>query len=137
MQPRAKTRAGPGQEHPTGRPEYPTEREAASVAARPAAQRRQKNAALTGSEASFPILGLIRSHDPVLSTAWELHGRLVVYKWKQMLWGLRAKKAQGREWRRNCRWQATMFGRELAALWGAFGAATKYVRSDKGPPLFR
>ena len=125
------------EEHPTGRPEYPTEREARKVASRPAAPKRQAYAALTGSEAPFPILGLLRSHDPVLSTAWELHGRLVVFKWKQLLWGLRARRALGKTWRRNCRWNANMFARELASLWGVFGAATRYVRADKGPPLFK
>ena len=124
-------------EHATGRPEYPTEREARSVAAKPAALKKKAHAALTGSEAPFPILGFLRSHDPVLNTAWELHGRMVVFKWKQLLWGLRACRAMGKTWQRNCRWNANMFARELAALWGVFGAATQYVRTDKGPPMFK
>ena len=107
------------------------------MAVKPPAPRRTTHAALTGSEAPFPILGLLRSHDPVLSTAWELHGRLVVFKWKQLLWGLRARRALGKAWRRNCRWNANMFARELASLWGVFGAVTQYVKTEKGRPMFK
>ena len=66
---------------------------------------------------------MMRSHDVVCNMAWELHGRLVTFKWKQLLWGLRAMAAFRGKWRRNCRWFAMMFGREVAALYGTMGAA--------------
>ena len=49
-----------------------------------------KAAALTGEDTPFPIFGVLRSHDVICNVAWELHGRLIVFKWKQMTWGLRA-----------------------------------------------
>ena len=67
---------------------------------------RSETAALTGSLAPFSTLSCRRSHDPVLSSAWELHGRLVTYKWKQLLWMMRAREAmweEGRRWRWNPR----------------------------------
>jgi hypothetical protein len=98
---------------------------------------RSETAALTGHLAPFSTLSCRRSHDPVLSAAWELHGRLVTFKWKQLLWMLRAREALGRRWRRNPRWLAVMFSREAASIYGHMGASVKYLRGLQGPALFK
>ena len=105
--------------------------------ARPA---RSEMAALTGQLAPFSTLSCRRSHDPVLSTAWELHGRLVTFKWKQFLWMARVREAvwqEGRRWRRNPRWLALMFSREAASIYGHMGASVKCLRGLQGPTLFQ
>ena len=121
----------------TSRPDYPTRREAAKIAAKPAAPRRAKVSALTGEDAPFPAFGFLRSHDVVLNTAWEIHGRLVVFKWKQLTWGLRMLWAHKGRWKRNPRWYASLFGREMAAIWGSTGAARQYLAGLHGPSLFK
>lgn len=76
----------------------------------------------------------------MLNMAWELHGRLVVHKWKQIVWMLRARAVFERsriEWRRHPRWLASMAGRELASIWGQTGAAAQYMNSKNGPPLMK
>ena len=93
--------------------------------------------ALTGEDAPFPVFGFLRSHDVVLNTAWEVHGRLVVFKWKQMTWGLRMLWAHKGRFKRNPRWYAGMFRREMAAIWGSTGAASQYLAGLHGPSLFR
>ena len=80
---------------PRGRPDYPTKEEAKKIARQVAADHRERNLQITGRESHFATLSLRRSHDPILSMAWELHGRLVVFKWKQFLWGLRVRRAVG------------------------------------------
>ena len=119
---------------------YPTEREAQRIAARPGASSRAQHARLTGAQAPFPLLGFRRSRDPVLNMAWELHARLVVHKWKQLVWMLRVRLVFERsriEWRRPPRWLSSMLAREVGSMWGQLGAARQYVASDKGPPLMR
>ena len=121
----------------SSRPEYPTQREAKEIAAKKAAPRRAKVSALTGEDAPFPVFGFLRSHDVVLNAAWEVHGRLVVFKWKQMTWGLRMLWAHKGRFKRNPRWYAGMFRREMAAIWGSTGAASQYLAGLHGPSLFR
>ena len=121
----------------TPRSDYPNRREAAKIAAEPAAPRKAKVSALTGEDAPFPVFGFLRSHDVVLNTAWEIHGRLVVFKWMQLTWGLRMLWAHKGKWKRNPRWYAGLFGREMAAIWGSTGAARQYLSGHHGPSLFR
>ena len=101
---------------------------------------RSETAALTGHLAPFSTLSCRRSHDPVLSAAWELHGRLVTFKWKQFLWMLRVYEGmwqEGRRWRRNPRWLALMFARETASIYGHLGASVKYLQGLQSPALFK
>ena len=107
------------------------------MAARRGGTRRQREAGLTGLEAPFSTLSLRRSADPVLSMAWELHGWMVTLKWKMLVWLARARAAQGRRFRRPCRWLAKMHGHEAARVWGHMGAAAQYLKGDQGPPLYR
>ena len=102
-----------------------------------AAPKRKQKAAVTGQLADFPTLGMLRSHDVVCNMAWELHGRLVTFKWKQFLWGLRALAALGLRWRRHPRWLSNMFATEVASIWGHLGAATQALRGRDGPAMFR
>lgn len=96
--------------------------------------------AITGLNAEFPTLGMTLSADPVLNMSWTIHGRLLVHKWKQMVWMLRARAAvtaEGRQYRRHPRWLAMMFAREVAALWGHLGGATRTLQGPRGPPLMK
>jgi hypothetical protein len=128
---------------PVTRPRGTTTRQApkakakAEPKAKAAPRPPSRTAALTGVDARFPILGFKRSMDAALNVAWELHARLVTFKWKVLLLGLRMRQAIGARWRRNTRWQAALLGRELAAIYGTMGAASQYVRGPKGPLLLR
>ena len=104
---------------------------------RPGEKKREQTAPTTGRTASFPTLGLVRSRDPTLSMAWELHARLVVHKWKVLLLMLRARSAVGKAWKRNCQWLAGLLATETASIWGHLGSATRVLRGPKGPPLFK
>ena len=69
-----------------------------------------------------------------------LHGRLIAHKWKQFCWMLRIKAAVERDrqiWRRNPRWLAGMFSKEVAAIWGHLGGATRVLSGVRGPPMMR
>ena len=119
---------------------FPTEREARNIAAKKGKNKAERSKAVTGEEANFPTLGLQRSADPVLNMALEVHGRMLVFKWKQLVWMLRARQAMdafNRTWRRPCRWLSIMLGRETAALWGHLGSTTRVLRGPQGPPIFR
>ena len=61
----------------------------------------------------------------------------MTYKWKQLLWMLRARESLGRRWRGNPRWLAVMFSREAASIYGHMGASVKYLRGFQGPALFK
>ena len=61
-------------------------------------------------------------------------------KWKQMVWMVRARFAletEGKRYRRHPRWLSMMFAREVAALWGHLGGATKTLQGPRGPPLMK
>ena len=97
---------------------------------------RDKCAALTGQDAPFSAFEFLRSDTLAINVAWEIHSRMVVFKWKQLTWGLRALWAHRGRWRRNPRWFANMFGREMASIWGNTGAARQYLSGQHGPVLF-
>jgi len=101
-----------------------------------AADRRSRTAKLTGDLAPFPTLGMLRSRDPALNMAWEMHARFVIFKWKTLLLMLRARRAM-RKWRRDPGWLARLHANETASLWGHLGAATRLLRGPKGPPLYQ
>ena len=96
--------------------------------------------AVTGLNAEFPTLGMTMSGDPVFNMSWVIHGRLIVRKWKQMVWMVRARFAletEGKRYRRHPRWLSMMFAREVAALWGHLGGAIKTLQGPRGPPLMK
>eukprot|EP00438_Fugacium_kawagutii_P036584 Skav211981 [mRNA] locus=scaffold1330:233097:236289:- [translate_table: standard] len=95
---------------------------------------------ITGELANFPTLGMTVSSDAVFNASWIIHGRLVTHKWKQLTWMLRIKEAfieNRMTWKRNPRWLALMFSREMAALWGHIGCCSRVLSGPKGPPLMR
>lgn len=110
--------------------------EPSKVVAEKPANRRSQQAVLTGSEANFSTLSLQRSHDPVLCIAWEIHGRPVTVKWKQMLVGLRVLHSTWGRMRRNPRWMSSVFAKEVASIYGHLGAAARYVRGQHRPSPF-
>ena len=90
--------------------------------------------------AEFPTLGMTLSGDAVFNMSWVIHGRLIVHKWKQLVWMVRARdalEAEGRRYKRHPRWLAMMFSRETAALWGHLGGAVKTLQGPRGPPLMK
>lgn len=94
-----------------------------------------KSFALSRVLGNFSTLSMRSSKDPVCSVAWEFHGRLVTFKWKQTLLQVRAWAAIGPRWRRNPRWLAAMSGKEMGSLWGILGAASHHLQGPKGPQL--
>ena len=61
---------------------------------------------------------------------------LTTFQWKKFVWLLRARAAFGREWKRNPRWLARMFGTELAFLWGHLGGARRAMDKPAAIQLF-
>lgn len=102
--------------------------------------KKEQTLAVTGLNAEFPTLGMTVSHDAVFNMSWIIHGRLIVHKWKQLVWMVRVKDAlaaDGRRFKRHPRWLALMFSREVAALWGHLGTTTKTLAGPRGPPLMK
>ena len=74
----------------------------------------------------FPTLELEHSLDVPFNVGRTLMSRMVTFKWKQLVWLLRARAAVQRPggppgaggWRRPHRWLATLLARELASIWG-------------------
>lgn len=100
----------------------------------------QQNAATTGANADFPILGMTLSHEPASHAILMFKSRLNVWKWKKFTWLVRAAVTYrhfGRPWKRNCRWLANMYGAEMAARWGHLGACVRQLRGTAGPPLMK
>ena len=115
---------------------YPTRREAKVMANRTP----NPDLAITGSKAVWGTLSFQRSHDPVMNQAYVMHARCVTHKWKQLCWMVRARDAfawSAKTWTRPVRWLANMHGREMSALWGHLGVASRELRGPKGPAMYR
>lgn len=112
------------------------------------AKRRQKAAvakskrdgqkALTGEMADFPSLSHVWSNEVAYNMVFSLASRMKVFLWKKLLWQLRVKKAvemtvgaQGARWKRNPRWLAKLLGKEVAAMWGHYGAMRQKLHNPE------
>ena len=84
------------------------------------------------------MFGGQRAADVVENCSLVLRTRLKVFQWKKLVWQVRARLAIShyRVWRKNPRWLALMFAKEMAALWGTVGSATQLLRGTVGPQLF-
>ena len=114
-------------------------RHAADVPSRPASTKVTRGKRLTGLEADFASLSLNRSSDVVENVKLTLRAHLTTFQWKKFVWMLRMRAAMEEEqmrWRRNPRWLAHMFGKELAWLWGHVGGARQQINMPKNIPLF-
>ena len=119
--------------------EVPTERMSANAAAKPGRTKRQQKLKITGQDSEYGI-HMTRSHDVTMNIAYTLHARVVSNKWKQFTWLLRHRRARAAEyqmWKRPFRWLAVQQGRDLGAIWGHVGVASKEIKGPRGPPLFR
>ena len=127
-----------GEATPQQAHEYPTEREAKNVAAKPAATKQKQSLQITGANAKFPTLGMTRSADPVFNMAYVIHARAVTFKWKMFLLMLRGREARAPgTWKRPVRWLALMHGSEVSALWGHLGVASRELKGPKGAPMYK
>lgn len=94
-----------------------------------------QNAALTGWAADYPSLSHFWSSEVALNMVHSMRSRMVIFLWKKLCWQLRVKEAvrqesQGRaKWRKNPRWLSEMLGREVAALYGHYGAMCQRLRA--------
>lgn len=92
--------------------------------------------ALTGIRADYPSLSNAWSEDPVINVMCSVQSRLRTFIWKKFVWLLRVRNAihiesKGKAaWRRNHRWLAMLFSKEIAALWGHFGAMRQKMVRD-------
>ncbi|OLP94025.1 hypothetical protein AK812_SmicGene23987 [Symbiodinium microadriaticum] len=93
----------------------------------------QQHRALTVEKADYPSLSHVWSAEVGLNLAAATRSRMVTFGWKRMLWQLRVKQAIEQEgtkrWKRNPRWLAMLFGKEVAALWGHFGAMRQKINN--------
>ena len=127
------SRPGLGPAHPP--------RQAAPVEGPPAGLSRGRCGLLN----HFPTLELKYSDDAPLNVGRALMARMVTFKWKQLVWLLRARVAVQRPggplgaggWRRPHRWVATLLARELASIWGHLGHAAQSMRGPRGPLAMR
>ena len=94
---------------------------------------------LTGLNADFATLSLNRSSDVVENTKLTLMAHLTTFQWKKFTWMLRAREAfylERMRWKRNPKWLANMYGKELAWIWGHIGNARRAITQPKNIPLF-
>ena len=117
------------------------------AAATKARGKTQRVKALTDLQADFPTLSNRYSEDLVINVALSLTCQLLTFKWKQLVWMLRIRRAVEMEmgdrsrWRRNPRWLMMMLGRQLASMWGHMGAARQLCNDPrlsammKGDPI--
>lgn len=95
---------------------------------REALQKKANKAALTGLEAPYPSLSTAWSEDIGFNILRSVQSRLLTFQWKKLVWLLRVRSAVHQEshgravWKRNPRWLDLLLAREVAALWGHFGA---------------
>jgi len=100
-----------------------------------AGNKRAQTAALTGWSADYPSLSHYWSGEVAINMVHSMKSRMVTFLWKKLCWQLRVKEAvrqesQGRaKWRKNPRWLSEMLGREVAALYGHFGAMRQRLRA--------
>lgn len=83
--------------------------------------------ALTGEQANYPTLSHVWSQEVAMNLVFSTASRMRVFLWKKLVWQLRVKDAvektaRGVKWKRNPRWLAMLFSKEVAALWGHFGS---------------
>ena len=60
-----------------------------------------------------------------MNVSWAMHQRMIVHKWKVISLMLRERLGHQQSqmtWRRNPWWLASLFGREMAAVWGHIGS---------------
>ena len=88
--------------------------------------KREAQKALTGEQADYPSLSHVWSQEVAMNMVFSMASRMRVFLWKKLLWQLRVKNAvdriQGARWKRNPRWLALLLSKEVAALWGHYGA---------------
>jgi len=89
--------------------------------------KRATQAALTGEAADFPSLSHVWSSEMAMNMVFSLASRMRVFLWKKLLWQLRVKDAvertmKGARWKRNPRWLSRLLGKEVAAVYGHYGA---------------
>ena len=101
-------------------------------------RRRPQDKRLTGASNETAMFGGQRAADVVENCSLVLRTRLKVFQWKKLVWQVRARLAIShyRVWRKNPRWLALMFAKEMAALWGTVGSAAQLLRGTVGPQLF-
>ncbi|CAE7238450.1 TY4B-J, partial [Symbiodinium sp. CCMP2456] len=88
--------------------------------------------ALTGVHAEYPSLSHAWSNEVALNLVASTASRMRTYLWKKLVWQARVKaavEAEGnRRWKRNPRWLSMLLGKEVAFLFGHFGA----MRPNRG-----
>lgn len=92
------------------------------------AAKRIETKALTGIQADYPSLSHQWSYEVPFNLIGSVRSRMVTFMWKKLVWQMRMKIAveksmPGARWKKNKRWLAMLFGKEIAGLWGHLGAA--------------
>ncbi|CAE7331761.1 unnamed protein product [Symbiodinium microadriaticum] len=89
--------------------------------------------ALTGIQADYPSLSHAWSYEVAMNLVASTASRMRVYLWKKIVWQARVKaavEAEGsRRWKRNPRWLAMLLGKEVASLFGHFGAMRQRMQA--------
>lgn len=85
---------------------------------------------------------------PVAQSPWSaevpfnvvgsVKARMIAFMWKKVVWQLRMKNAvettfPGARWKKNKKWLGMLFGKEVAAMWGHFGAMRQRLHAPIGP----
>ena len=97
-------------------------------------QKRKESRALTGWRADYPSLSHFWSEEVPFNMVGAMKSRTVTFMWKKLLWQLRAKEAvtqmiPGARWKKNPRWLAMLLGKEVATLFGHYGAMRQKMNS--------
>lgn len=102
--------------------------------------KRIESKALTGIRADYPSLSHEWSAEVPFNVVGSVKSRMLAFMWKKVVWQLRMKQAvettfPGARWKKNKKWLSMLFGKEVAAMWGHFGAMRQRLHAPVGVEL--
>ena len=92
---------------------------------------------LTDTAARYPSLSNKFSDDLAVNMAITFQSMLFTWKWKEITWMLRIRKATRDEfgsrarWKRNPRWLMALLAKQIAFMWGHLGSLRQTMNNPK------
>ena len=92
---------------------------------------------LTDVATNFPSLSNKFSDDLAVNMATSFQSMLFTWKWKEITWMLRIRKATRDEfgsrarWKRNPRWLMALLAKQIAFMWGHLGSLRQTMNNPK------
>ena len=111
-------------------------REAKNAALKTPQSKNDQNEEITDTLSKYGVLNMARSLDPTMNVEYNRNARMVLFKLKMFYWLLKHRRAcaiEKKDWKRQVRWLEQQQGRDLAAIWGHIGVASREVEGPKDP----